>query len=667
MLDIRLARGDVLLAEQYDWISKLAPSARGDLSRQLAMLSDMIETMEEIVLVADVAGHVVHANPAAARLCGYSRHEMLGLSVEDLFDLGVDHRQCLGTCVRDGRSAVLEVAVRRKDNSGFPVQMTVSALRADSAIRGMAILAVDMTDRKRVEEALRRERDFAEGLIETAQVIVLVLDMAGRVVRFNSYMEKVSGHRLREVQGKDWFDTFLPESDREAVRGVFRMAAGEVRTQGYVNPIVTKDGQTREVEWHDTTLKNARGEVIGILAIGQDITDRRRLEDQLRQAQKMEAIGRLAGGMAHDFNNQLTVIKGYCDLLLEGTAEDDPARESLGEIRRASVRAERLTGQLLAFSRRQMLRPERINLNQVVAGIRDLVARMVGEDIELSVTPAGDLGDVEADRSQVEQAIMNLVVNARDAMPDGGSLTIETANVKLDADQAGDHPGARPGPHAMLAISDTGTGMDEQTRRSIFDPFFTTKEVGKGTGLGLSMVYGFVTQSGGAISVDSEPGRGTTFRIYLPCLEASATPSLAPQPDDACLRGTETVLVVEDDDAVRQFIVRVLRQYGYNVVAAAGADEAIALDRRHGGRIHLLLTDVVMPRVRGPELARRLLKGRADLRVLYVSGYTGETMAQRGMLQPGADLLAKPFTSEQLARKTRRVLDGIDGNNGGAV
>jgi nitrogen-specific signal transduction histidine kinase/ActR/RegA family two-component response regulator len=388
-----------------------------------------------------------------------------------------------------------------------------------------------------------------------------------------------------------------------------------------------------------------------------DVTERRQLEEQLLQSQKMEAVGRLAGGIAHDFNNLLTAVSGYTELLLSELPEGDPRRESAEEIRQAGDRAASLTRQLLAFSRRQVLEPRVLDLNAAIADMEKLLRRVIGEDIELTSSLDPELWRTRADPGQIEQAILNLVVNARDAMPRGGRLTLETANVELDEKFTRGLTTVHPGPHVMLAVSDTGLGMSPELQARLFEPFFTTKERGKGTGLGLSTTYGIVKQSGGSIWVYSEPGQGTTFKIYLPRCEEplDAAPEAPPVPAIP-LTGSETVLLVEDEPEVRRLVEKLLRKQGYTVIAAAGPGEAIPLAGSLP-RIDILLTDVIMPGMNGRELARSLAGRRPGMRVLYMSGYTDTAIAQQGILEPGTAFLSKPFTPDALARKMREVLD----------
>src|SRR5438445_797546 len=417
-----------------------------------------------------------------------------------------------------------------------------------------------------------------------------------------------------------------------------------------------KDGRRLTVQLSVRAVRDGSGGVEYYETFVRDVTEQRRLEGQLLQAQKMEAVGRLAGGVAHDFNNLLTVILSYSDLLLEDLPPEIPDRADVAEIRKAAVAASSLTRQLLAFSRQQVLEPRVLDVNTVVASTEKLLTRLLGEDVSLTTTLAAALGAVKVDPGQLEQIIMNLAVNARDAMPRVGRLSIETANVEMDESYVHGHPLARPGHYVMLAVSDTGTGMDAATQARIFEPFFTTKEAGKGTGLGLATVYGIVRQSSGFIWVYSEPGHGTSFKIYLPRVDEPVSPAGAAAPQ--VVGGSETVLVVEDVAAVRAVTRQMLERQGYCVLEAANGATALSLARQHQSAIHLLVTDVVMPEVSGRELADQLVQLRPDMKVLFMSGYTDDAVVRHGILQEGIAYLQKPFTPDTLARKVRAVLDG---------
>jgi len=417
-----------------------------------------------------------------------------------------------------------------------------------------------------------------------------------------------------------------------------------------------QDGRLLTVQLSVRAVRNADRRVEYYETFVRDVTEQRRLQQQLVQSQKMEAVGRLAGGIAHDFNNLLTVITTYCDLLLEDLGREDPKREDVEQVRKAAEGATALTRQLLAFSRQQVLEPKVVSMSAVVSGVEKMLRRVIGEDVDLATRLDPDVGSVKADVGQLEQVLMNLAVNARDAMPTGGKLTIETGNAEHDPDYAREHEATAVRRFVMLAVSDNGIGMDDATKARIFEPFFTTKEPGKGTGLGLATVYGIVKQSGGFIWVYSEPGRGTTFKIYLPRVDAPAEAGAAATPGDLP-RGTETVLIVEDAAPVRAVMRHVLERQGYAVLEASNGAAALELVAGHPGPIHLLLTDVIMPGLSGRQLADRLTALRSDTRVLYASGYTDDAVVRHGVLESGIAYLQKPFTTESLARKVREVLD----------
>jgi len=508
---------------------------------------------------------------------------------------------------------------------------------------------------ERHEQALRRSEEKYRALVENSPYGISRTTPDGRFIDANPALARILGY--------DSVDDLI---ELDVASGVYRDPAARA---GVVERIAAAGGflqQEIEVRRKDgspvlvrATARLVRGDVAAppyLETITEDVTERRALEEQLRQAQKMDAIGRLAGGVAHDFNNLLTAIIGYADLIEADLGAASPHTEDVREIRLAADRAAVLTRQLLAFSRQQVLAPRVMDLNETVSGMRNMLRRLIGEDIELIVQSAPELGHVRADPGQMEQVVLNLALNARDAMPRGGRLIIETANVELDEEYARGHLGGSAGPHVMLAVTDTGVGMDAVTRARIFEPFFTTKEKGKGTGLGLATVYGIVRQSGGSIWVYSEPGAGTIFKVYFPRSFDVATPAVgALQRAEA--DGTETVLVVEDDDAVRTLARRGLEGYGYRVIEARNPGEAVAVSERHVGSIHLLVTDVVMPGQYGPELAQALRRERPELRVLYMSGYTDNAIAHQGLLEAGSAFLEKPFTPGNLAAKVRATLD----------
>jgi PAS domain S-box-containing protein len=483
----------------------------------------------------------------------------------------------------------------------------------------------------------------------------------GKITDVNKTTEQVTGVSRERLVGSDFSDYFTePDKAREGYKQVF--SQGTVKD--YPLTIRHASGRTTDVLYNASIYKNEAGAVQGVFAAARDITERKRaeqemrtLEDQLRQSQKMEAIGQLAGGIAHDFNNLLTVIKGYSQLALMELKEGDPLKPNIEEVQKAAERAAGLTRQLLAFSRRQILETRVLDLNTILYDLDKMLHRIIGEDIELVTKLADDLGTIKVDPGQIEQVVMNLAVNARDAMPSGGKLTIETANVDLDENYTRNHVAVTPGRYVMLSVSDTGVGMTPEVRGRVFEPFFTTKEKGKGTGLGLSTVYGIVKQSGGNIWVYSEPGKGTAFKIYLPRVDEPLEEAGEVVVQKEIAGRGETILVVEDEEKVRQLTVQILTKNGYTVLDASQGDEASHICKQHKGPIHLMVMDVVMPGMNGRELAKSLASLHPEMKVLYMSGYTDNAIVHHGILEKGLSFLQKPFTLEGLVRKVREVLD----------
>ena len=469
---------------------------------------------------------------------------------------------------------------------------------------------------------------------------------------------QVFGYEPEEVLADTdaWYSRLSPE-DTAIVRASQEQAVARRQSQTVEYRFRHRDESVRWIQTTFVPVGHGSGDVTRVDGISRDVTQQRRLEEQFRQAQKMEAVGMLAGGVAHDFNNLLTVIMSYSDLLLDDLESTDPRRADLEEIRKAAAGAAGLTRQLLAFSRQQVLEPQVLDLNAVVTGAGNMLQRLIGDDVGLVTVLAPDLGAVKADPGQLEQVIMNLAVNARDAMPEGGKITVETGNVDLDATYTAEHTPVSPGPYVLISVSDTGDGMDEETKRRIFEPFFTTKEKGKGTGLGLSTVYGIVKQTGGFIWVYSEPGHGTTFKIYLPRVDEQAEAEQRGTATPQSVHGTETVLLAEDAGSLRAVARQILQRNGYTVLEAADGKSALDEAAGHEGPIHLLITDVIMPEMSGRQLAERLKDRRPELKVLFVSGYADDAIVRHGILEPGIAFLQKPFSPESLARKVREVLD----------
>ncbi len=558
--------------------------------------------------------------------------------------------------VERGESYAIDHRVVRPDGTVRWVQERADVLRGSDgrAVRMVGVVQ-DITERRQAEEAIRSSEARYRTLFERNLAGVYRSSLDGKILECNDAFARLYGFTSREEVLARSAPDLYPLRDRrseflETLRrnGILTNHEGSGRR---------KDGSLIWTLENAVLLPEERGDGEIVEGTVVDVTDRRQLEEQLRQAQKMEAIGRLAGGVAHDFNNLLTAILGYSEIMLSQLGADDPLREGAEEIRKAGERAASLTRQLLAFSRKQRLEPKVLDFNGLVVDVEKMLRRMIGEDVDLVTALAPDLGRVKADRGQLEQVLMNLAVNARDAMPRGGKLTIQTANANLEQTWGLGGFSVQPGPYVMVAVSDTGTGMDEATKSHLFEPFFTTKGQGKGTGLGLATVYGIVKQSGGYIWVYSEPNAGTAFRIYLPRYDEPAAPKTAPAPLPGASRGRETILLVEDEEGVRALARKILAAQGYTVLEADGPRRALELLEQTGEPIDLLLTDVVMPEMDGSELASRAAVLRPATKVLFMSGYTDEAIAGRGLIAEGGRFLQKPFTPDVLAARVRAILD----------
>jgi two-component system cell cycle sensor histidine kinase/response regulator CckA len=640
---------------------KVAEDARQESEQRVRLL---LNSTAEAIYGLDVDGKCTFTNLSCLKMFGYANsddllgrnmHAVVHHSHADGSPLPVEGCEIFQAFRRGEEAHVDDEVLWRADGTCFSAEYWSYPIRKDGRVVGAVVTVLDIAARRTAEQALRTSESRYRALFDENPMPMWAYDARTlKIVTANQAAAEQYGFTTSELVSMTLTDVQAPEeADKvwEAVKAtpLGRQYVGTWKHRRKDGRLLDVDVHLNDVEFEGHPLR---------LAVLHDVTEQRRLEEQFRQAQRMEAIGRLAGGVAHDFNNLLTVIGGYGELLLADLPTGTPAREAVGEMVAAGVRASALTRQLLAFSRKQVLEPRVLDLNSIVANVDKMLRRLIGEDIDFITVFGPDLGRVRADPGQIEQVLMNLAVNARDAMPKGGKLTIETCNVDLDAAYARQHVNVRPGPYVMLAVSDTGTGMDEATIARIFEPFFTTKEQGKGTGLGLSTVYGIVQQSGGTISVDSIPGRGTSFKIYLPRTEYQSEPERIGMPSGQfVVSGRETVLLIEDEPAVRRLARDILAGKGYTVLEGTDTEEALRLAREHPGPIHLIVTDVVMPGMSGPDLithARALLP---SVKVLFMSGYSDEAVTHHGILEQGAAFLAKPFTAASLLNKVIEVLN----------
>ncbi len=600
-------------------------------------------------------GRILECNESFAAILGYSREELINMPAHLLYPGGKAERDArIADFRRVGSYSNYEICFRRKDGGLAWVIQNLTLTRDEQGIEITEGTAVDITPRKLAEKEVSAWKNRYDAAVRASGLVLFEWDPATRETTFGGALEDVLGYDVEEFQNKsrEWRRLIHPDDLTRYVE-IMQRAVDDHEPFGLEYRVRAKNGSYRSMRERGQVIVPFGGNAPRMVGFIADVTEQRDLEVQLRQSQKMEAVGRLAGGVAHDFNNLLTVISGYAELLLEGGDPASAVHKDAKEIRAAARRAAALTHQLLAFSRQQILQPKVLDLNEIIRETERMLTRLIGEDIEMRTVLASDLGQVEADPGQLEQILMNLVINSRDAMPQGGKLTIATSNVRLDADYTDSHPYVTPGDYVCLAVSDTGVGMDAETCSRIFEPFYTTKEVGKGTGLGLSTVYGIVKQSRGHIEVYSEPGRGTTFKIYLP--RKLSLPSNSGLQRPAASGGSERILLVEDDAQLRELTTAVLAAQGYAVFAAGSVEEVSAICARHN--VDLLLTDVVMPKTSGKEIAQTVSARFPGVKTLYMSGYTTDAVVHHGVLEEGIFFLQKPFTPAALAAKVREVLD----------
>lgn len=656
---------DALLSGQIDAVvdSKsqtpvLLAKAQAALREERDRAQRYLDTADVILVALDLNGRITLINRKGCELLGCSERELIG----------ADWTTCVPARTRDalrdrfaslinGDLTAVESSILSRSGHELLIEWRSVLLRDDAGhVTGTFSSGTDITERQRAVEALRTAEERMRFAMQSADVGVWDLDCVTGSLCWSETIEAHYGLKPGSFPGT--FEAFIERihpDDRESMRKTIREATKSGTEFSVVNRSIWPDGTVRWLNTAGRIILAVHGEPVRGVGISLDVTARRSLEEQYQQAQKMEAVGQLAGGVAHDFNNLVSVILGQCELLLLDSDTRERRQARVAQIQKASLSAASLTRQLLAFSRKQIIQSTPVELNATVAHMRNMLGRLIGEDIEVVLNLRPDLALVSADRGQVEQILMNLAVNARDAMPRGGILTIETCNVDLDEHDAHTHSSVTPGAYVMLAVSDTGTGMTPEVQARVFEPFFTTKEVGKGTGLGMASVHSIVARSGGGITVYSEVGRGTTFKLYFPRADAlEMAPGTVPPVAESSISAL-TVLLVEDQEGLREVARELLERQGHTVLCAANAAEALEFFEEHAS-IGVLLTDVVMPGTSGPALARRLVERRPALKVIYMSGYTEDTIIHHGVLNPGIAFLAKPFSSEALGQKLREVL-----------
>lgn len=637
--------------------------AQEALSQSEERLRRIAENVSEVFWMSDPAStEIYYVSPAYEKVWGRT--------CQSLYERPTSFAEAIHP--DDAQKAMQEI---EKQSTGESYDHEYRIVRPDGSIRWIwdrsfpvpnengqidriAGVAQDVTERKRAENESRESDRRFRDMLHNLELVAGMLDCDANITYCNDYLLRLTGWQREEIIGRNWFDIFAPAELANEMRSVYTtLLANKPSAWHYENEILTRSGSRKFIRWNNSVLRSSSGEVIGTASVGEDITEHKLLEAQLLQSQKLEAIGQLAGGVAHDFNNTLMAIGGYAELMLLELPEHHTQRKILSEILKSTGQGANLTRQLLAFSRRQVLSPKILDLNKSIVSMENMLRRLIGEDVNLVTLFGRELGFVCADPGQIEQVLMNLAVNARDAMPRGGTLTIQTENVCLNNEYAKQHLEVKAGHYVLLTVGDTGSGMSEEIISHVFEPFFTTKEEGKGTGLGLSTVYGIVKQSGGHITVGSRLAKGTVFKIYFPRQDANEVAFLSSQPVAADISGHgEVILLVDDNDSVRNALAQLLESKGYRVLPAGHGNEALELARRQAGPIHLLISDVVMPGMSGTELSRLLSKERLELKTLYMSGYAKDAIEKNGILDEGTAFMQKPATMRSLLAKIAELL-----------
>ncbi len=622
----------------------------------------ILESIEEGYYETDIQGNFTFFNDSMRKILGYTRDELIRMNYRDFLspETGKNVYKIFNKIYQTGQPArILDYEFIKKDGSKISIEASASLIR-DSKDKPVGFRGIirDVTEGKKIETELIRTKNFLQNIFDSSAECITTTDLHGNMIYVSPRVKDILGYDHKKLIGKKVHSLY--SNGKEDAKVIMKTITEKAELRNHEMKLARKDGSLVDINLSASLLKNEKGETIGTLGIYSDVTEKKRLDVQLQQARKMEAIGTLAGGIAHDFNNILTSIIGNAELMLINSDNDEYLREGIEEIKIAGERAASLTRQLLAFSRKQMIQPKILDLNALLAGIKNMLVRLIGENIEILVIPESGLWQIKIDPGQMEQVIMNLAVNARDAMPNGGKLIIQTANMYLDEDYFDRQRitvEEQPGSYVMMAVSDTGSGIDKKTQEHIFEPFYSTKEKGKGTGLGLSTVYGIVKQNKGFVWVYSEAGQGTTFKIYLPSAKEVVKTEERAQTPVKDLGGSETILVVEDNVSILNLAQRALNKYGYKVLTANSGEDALRICREYKGPIDLLLTDVVMPTMSGKETAERLQPLYPQMKVIYMSGYTDDAIVHLGVLEPGLNFLEKPFSPEVLAVKVREVLN----------